>query len=66
MSPWLDGKLVTLILTEDNHVALTLTADEKLAFFTRYLHGVQRFMRFKCVSDALSEFVPHLKRAIKT
>lgn len=65
VGPWLNGELIASGFTEDNHVSLSLTADQELTLFSSDLHRVQRFMRFNCVGHALSEFIPDLQRVVQ-
>ena len=66
VGPGLNRELVEARLAEDNHVALSMTTDEKLTFFTRLIHRADWLVRFNCVGDALSELVPHFERVIET
>ena len=65
MGPRLDRQLVASRFTEDYDMTLALATDQELLFLTRDLHRIQRFMRFNCVGNALSEFIPDFEGVIE-
>ena len=65
MGPLLDRELVPERLTEDDDMALSLAADEKLTLLTSGLHGAEGLVRFICVRNALRELIPELQGAVQ-
>lgn len=65
MGPWLNRELIASGFPEDYNVALALTTDQKFPLLTRDLHRIKWFMRFNCVGNALSEFIPDFEGVIE-
>jgi len=73
VGPLLDGKLAAAVSTEDDDIttvltlfSAALTANDQLTLLASSLHAGKRLMRFNCVLDSLSEFIPELEGLIST